>query len=378
MERFTNNFMISGEVTEELKEALQRAPQELLDMIWDKIVGEKSSEEVDRARKEEMLYQAIPEDLQKNIVYLDPDKLKLLIRVACGISFDIMYTATVNEEFVPRGWVFNFIKDGECVQVVMGELMAILKHLEEPEMQEKSLFSFYVRGLVNICLGLYGIVTEEQLGVMYQRVQNEAGGMEEELWNHIKETLQILEEQGMFWRDKNYIISPYLETKEEYRKLLREQKGIEYYVPDDEEIKLYVSGKMLEKSPEYEAVHKCLMKALKDSDMAEEMLEEIAGYIVRDEWDIPQIMNCLYQWDVAFNNEKSVHRMMMVLSEWLYGIHRWSECGHSRKEMRKENEELQHLSMDQKPKGKVVSGKVYPNDPCPCGSGKKYKKCCGK
>ncbi|MEG0228710.1 MAG: SEC-C metal-binding domain-containing protein, partial [Lachnospiraceae bacterium] len=22
--------------------------------------------------------------------------------------------------------------------------------------------------------------------------------------------------------------------------------------------------------------------------------------------------------------------------------------------------------------------KVYPNDPCPCGSGKKYKQCCGK
>jgi hypothetical protein len=24
------------------------------------------------------------------------------------------------------------------------------------------------------------------------------------------------------------------------------------------------------------------------------------------------------------------------------------------------------------------SGKIYPNDPCPCGSGKKYKKCCGR
>ncbi|MDR2416389.1 MAG: SEC-C domain-containing protein [Candidatus Peribacteria bacterium] len=22
--------------------------------------------------------------------------------------------------------------------------------------------------------------------------------------------------------------------------------------------------------------------------------------------------------------------------------------------------------------------KIRPNDPCPCGSGKKYKKCCGK
>ena len=26
----------------------------------------------------------------------------------------------------------------------------------------------------------------------------------------------------------------------------------------------------------------------------------------------------------------------------------------------------------------VIEKKVYPNDPCPCGSGKKYKKCCGR
>ena len=25
-----------------------------------------------------------------------------------------------------------------------------------------------------------------------------------------------------------------------------------------------------------------------------------------------------------------------------------------------------------------VEKKIYPNDPCPCGSGKKYKKCCGR
>lgn len=26
----------------------------------------------------------------------------------------------------------------------------------------------------------------------------------------------------------------------------------------------------------------------------------------------------------------------------------------------------------------VKEAKIYPNDPCPCGSGKKYKKCCGR
>ena len=26
----------------------------------------------------------------------------------------------------------------------------------------------------------------------------------------------------------------------------------------------------------------------------------------------------------------------------------------------------------------VIDGKINPNDPCPCGSGKKYKKCCSE
>ena len=27
---------------------------------------------------------------------------------------------------------------------------------------------------------------------------------------------------------------------------------------------------------------------------------------------------------------------------------------------------------------KRAENKIYPNDPCPCGSGKKYKQCCGR
>jgi len=30
------------------------------------------------------------------------------------------------------------------------------------------------------------------------------------------------------------------------------------------------------------------------------------------------------------------------------------------------------------PEAKAAGAKVGRNDPCPCGSGKKYKKCCGK
>ena len=43
-------------------------------------------------------------------------------------------------------------------------------------------------------------------------------------------------------------------------------------------------------------------------------------------------------------------------------------------------EEITTMSMPDGISGKAVVGKkkIYPNDPCPCGSGKKYKKCCGR
>ena len=38
---------------------------------------------------------------------------------------------------------------------------------------------------------------------------------------------------------------------------------------------------------------------------------------------------------------------------------------------------LYHVHVEQKPVQRKEI-KVYPNDPCPCGSGKKYKQCCGR
>ena len=46
-----------------------------------------------------------------------------------------------------------------------------------------------------------------------------------------------------------------------------------------------------------------------------------------------------------------------------------------------EKKELQEGggSTENKPSGTIVKGKkVGRNDPCPCGSGKKYKNCCGQ
>ena len=48
------------------------------------------------------------------------------------------------------------------------------------------------------------------------------------------------------------------------------------------------------------------------------------------------------------------------------------------RKLMKKKPEKQLLSDPFRQKPVTVPSKIYPNDPCPCGSGKKYKKCCGK
>lgn len=74
---------------------------------------------------------------------------------------------------------------------------------------------------------------------------------------------------------------------------------------------------------------------------------------------------------IEIDPEKLYWNMVEAKAEWLYNLPQWDAI--LTPEKRKE------LYRDQKASGTVRNEqKVYPNDPCPCGSGKKYKKCCGK
>ncbi len=63
--------------------------------------------------------------------------------------------------------------------------------------------------------------------------------------------------------------------------------------------------------------------------------------------------------------------MVAAKAEWLYNLPQWDKL--LSEERRKE------LYKEQKSSTTIVIGKkVGRNDPCPCGSGKKYKFCCGR
>ncbi len=74
---------------------------------------------------------------------------------------------------------------------------------------------------------------------------------------------------------------------------------------------------------------------------------------------------------LAFDKEKLYKNMVDAKAEWLYELPAWKEIF--------SEEKLKELYKEAKKMNTIVKGpKIGRNDPCPCGSGKKYKKCCGR
>ena len=74
---------------------------------------------------------------------------------------------------------------------------------------------------------------------------------------------------------------------------------------------------------------------------------------------------------LAFDKERLYKNMVAAKADWLYELPQWKEI-FSEEELKKFYKEQKESTTIRKPK------MIGRNDPCPCGSGKKYKKCCGR
>ena len=74
---------------------------------------------------------------------------------------------------------------------------------------------------------------------------------------------------------------------------------------------------------------------------------------------------------LAFDKEKLYKNMVAAKADWLYELPQWNDIY--------DEETRKRLFLEQRKSGTIrKEKKIGRNDTCPCGSGKKYKKCCGR
>ena len=157
------------------------------------------------------------------------------------------------------------------------------------------------------------------------------------------------------WQDQAYT----QRTQEEYDEfwgeyLPKEQKNYVYILENREEI---IEGTVAELATKFE------MDALTFVGFLDGINTSLTN-----ELDLKSLTE-ESQVTLSIDVEKLYYNMLDAKADWLYNLDAWNNIltEQKRKEIKKEFNKSRIV---------VNEKKVGRNDPCPCGSGKKYKKCC--
>ena len=102
----------------------------------------------------------------------------------------------------------------------------------------------------------------------------------------------------------------------------------------------------------------------------------MTGYLdgINDSLKVPNPIETMTEdteVNLGFDKEKLYKNMVDAKADWLYNLPEWDLIFSAEKK--------KALYLEQKKSGTIVKPKkIGRNDPCPCGSGKKYKYCHGR
>ncbi|MDD2216401.1 MAG: SEC-C metal-binding domain-containing protein [Eubacteriales bacterium] len=166
---------------------------------------------------------------------------------------------------------------------------------------------------------------------------------------------------------------------------LKHWMGKPLYIPAREELLKYKEETYFEVTKEYQALLSYVTKNIFDGDeFAAEMLCEDVQGICQFDFSMQEIFEVFNSRGVDFNNERQVNEVVQLVMELANNTRIWENNGHTPNEIFEKHEKPHLRPLPNKPfefDGADIfdfktGKKVGRNDPCPCGSGKKYKKCC--
>ena len=169
-----------------------------------------------------------------------------------------------------------------------------------------------------------------------------------------------------------YLLSRELLTGDRLPQLLRAQQGTSRHVPERAPLLRWQDESYSEPTPQKRVLQRRLKELLPTAEDAAAALELAAVTVRRLPLDLGPLLRDLSQR--AFLSKEEQRELIALLLDFYNNARIPAHCGHTPLEAGRT------VVLDQKGDGAFLqlrSGKVGRNDPCPCGSGKKYKRCCG-
>ena len=222
-------------------------------------------------------------------------------------------------------------------------------------------------------LYLYGVLPLEKFVEIYNSYENAQMSVEEAsdlIWDYIERGEAYVLKDG-------FLMDEELEEENLFQDLMEAQDSCPYYIPEDKDEFLSYGQYDCQKPDEnmdffFKYLHKKLHKREPENLM---IYYEIQDGI-RMNADIEELVSVLLDFDCKISSDKQILDAINHILKLGNYIRKWEYRGHT-------NAEVQKKKNGGGTSGSKIisfpgSGKTYPNDPCPCGSGKKYKHCCGK
>lgn len=270
-----------------------------------------------------------------------------------------------------KGSYIGMLEDGRIMvpEDVKNVYRKLLNNAFEQECDKRS----YILNCLETTKRLYGIVPFE----IFMKLVNMNGKTDLE----IEEVKQILKEIPVEYME--FIAKgSKLYHKELYpndRGLLKVQGNKSYYIPTKEEIMdIGVNGYL--SGDEYiQRFQKYLIKKLGAMEDEAEFAGRIIWRLVCGDCEMQNIFDVLDDLGLMVDSEKELHILIQKINDLWNNTRKLLNRGYTPNEMIHQ-EKAVYLKTP-KPHNIVnfeeaKRNKIYPNDLCPCGSGKKYKNCC--
>ncbi|KPU45176.1 hypothetical protein OXPF_13030 [Oxobacter pfennigii] len=321
----------------------------------------------------------------KNVVYtLDKsryDFIKIVIENS-GVIPDIGISAANAEVFMGYSIIFPGLYDNQKVLFMPDELIDIFSSIDGRELESIVKRNTEWIQLTHGLLYFYGVMDAWRVKEKVKKLI----GQEVD----IKEFMNVMSFACDFYGQANRTPYGYADDRVfDAKKIVEEHKmrpGVDYYPFTKKQLLKAGNPDYIDKTPEMDSFINFLLEHYRLSDQE---IKEIASQIVNiiNADSKPALIIQYLQSFIEFPSFEFVQQLTAKIMELYNNTRLWVLKGHTPNELfQEERKYLQPLPAEPlktaQSKAKVVDivtrTKVGRNDPCPCGSGKKYKKCCGK